>query len=308
MKIDGKFYYLTEEEIAEAEREGKDPDKGKRIGVPDEPLTLTASEAKEYGLASAIVKTIEDIPVLFGIKRFKIVNMKPTWSEDLVIFITNPMVTGILILIGLICIGMSFKMPGMGVPEVLAVVCFVLIFFGHYLAGLAALTEILLFVLGVSLLAVEIFLIPGFGVTGVAGIILILVSLILSMQDFTLPSAELPWQWETFQHNLSVVVISVVLALVLFIAIIRFIPYSPYLQRLVLKTEETTSQGFTNTTTDYNHFLGAEGIVLSHLRPSGKIKIGEELLDVVAEDEFISQGETVKVIQVEGSRIVVAKV
>ncbi|MBI4834323.1 MAG: nodulation protein NfeD [Planctomycetes bacterium] len=298
--------YLTEEEIKQVKAEGKDIAVIKRIGKPDEPLTLTASEAKEYGLISAIVSKRDEIPGLFGIKDFTFREMEPTWSEDLVIFLTNPLVSGILIMVGLIAVWMSFKAPGMGVPETLAVVCFLLIFFGHYLAGLAEVTEALIFFLGLALLAVEVFIIPGFGVTGIAGIILILVSLVLSMQDFTVPSSDLPWQWRIFWNNLSVVIISSVSAMVIFIFIVRLIPYSPYLNRLVLKAEETSSEGFTSSD-DYHKLIGSTGIVLSYLRPAGKIRIGEELIDVVTEGEFIEQGKPVKVIKVEGNKIIVEK-
>jgi membrane-bound serine protease (ClpP class) len=304
--VNGKQDFLTEEEIKQAKSEGKDIIQIKRVGKADEPLTLTASEAKEYGIAT-IVNTRDEIPPLFHIQNFSTVDMHPTWSEKLVILITSPVVSGILILVGLISIGMAFKMPGTGVPEILAVVCFVLIFFGHYLAGLAALTDVLLFLLGIGFLAVEIFLLPGFGVAGILGIVCILAGLILSMQDFTIPSADMPWQWKTFEFNLALVIISTVSSLVVFILLIRFIPYSPYLNKLVLKTAETSSEGFTSGPSDYEKLIGSTGTVLTYLRPSGKIKIGEDILDVVTEGDFIEKDKQVKIDRVEGNRIIVIK-
>lgn len=307
VKVNGKMDFLTEEEINQAKMDGKDIVQIRRIGKPDEPLTLTAMEAKQYGITSNIVNKRDEIPPIFHIQNFSIIEMHPTWSEDLVILITNPIVSGILILVGLISIGMAFKAPGTGLPEVLAVICFALIFFGHYLAGLAAMTDVLLFVLGLGLIAVEIFLIPGFGIPGILGIGLILASLILSMQDFTLPSPNLPWQWNTFQYNVGVVIISSVSAMVVFLMLVRLIPYSPYLQRLVLKTAESSSAGFTSAPADYERLVGKQGIAFSYLRPSGKIKVGDELLDVVTEGEFIEKDTPVKVIQIEGSRIIVVR-
>ncbi len=306
VKIDGQQDFLTPDEIEEVLNEGKEVTKVKTVIKKGKLLTLTASEAKAYGLASAIIEDRAEIPVaLYQLNNPMIKEMVPTWSESLVIFLTNPLVAGILILVGMISIGMALKTPGFGVPETVGIICLLLIFFGHYLAGLAAATELLLFVVGIILLIVEIFVLPGFGIAGISGLFLIFASLILAMQDFNWPRT--PWQWDTFQGNLVLVTISLALALVILVTIVRLLPVSPYLSRLILKTSETSNAGFTVASGNLAILVGKNGTALTALRPSGKIKIAGEPFDAVAEGEFIKKDDLIEVIQVEGSRIVVAR-
>lgn len=306
VKIDGQQDFLTPDEIEEVLNEGKEVTEVKTIIKKGKLLTLTASEAKAYGLASAIIEDRAEIPVvLYQLNNSVIKEMVPTWSESLVIFLTNPLVAGILILVGMISIGMALKTPGFGVPEAVGIVCLLLIFFGHYLAGLAAATELLLFAAGIILLAVEIFVLPGFGIAGISGLFLIFVSLILSMQDFNWPRT--PWQWDTFQGNLVLVTISLALAVVILVTMVRLLPVSPYFSRLILKVSETAGSGFTVASSDLAILVGKSGTALTALRPSGKIKIDGEPFDAVAEGEFIKKDDLIEVIQVEGSRIVVTR-
>ena len=307
--------FLTEEEINQAKLEGKDVVDIKRIGKPDEPLTLTAFEAKEYGIASALVNQRSEIPALFGIKEFRFKEAIPTWSEYLVMWLTSPIVSGILILAGLIAAGMALKAPGMGLPEAIAILCFGLIFFGHYLVGMAEFTEILIFIAGVGLLAVEIFILPGFGVFGIGGIVLIFISLILAMQGFTIPDVkDAPWQLETLQKNFIVVGLSFSLAVIIFILFIRYVSSVPFFHHLVLSADEKTDAGFSSVKIDTPSFLGKKGIVFTALRPVGKITILDsagketsETIDAVTEGDFINKGETVVIINIDGSRIVVER-
>jgi membrane-bound serine protease (ClpP class) len=187
-----------------------------------------------------------------------------------------------------------------------------LVFFGSYLVGLAEVTEMLIFVLGVGLLAVEIFLLPGFGVFGIAGIILIFVSLILSMQSFTIPDVQTaPWQWTILKRNFIVVGLSSSLAVIFFIILVRYLSSVPFFSHLILSADVKTSAGFSSVAMDAAPLLGKKGIVFTALRPVGKITMLDDkgrqtgqTIEAVTEGDFINKGETVVIINIDGSRIV----
>jgi len=312
--VDGKKMYLTPGEIQE-ESKTKTVVEGKTVTKENQPLTLSALDAVEYGLASIIKETREEVPALFGISNPVYKHTTPTWSEALVMYITSPVISAILILAGLIAAGMSLKMPGFGVPEVIAIVCFGLVFFGNYLIGLAEVTEALIIFLGVGLIAVEIFLLPGFGIFGISGIILMGVGLILSMQSFTLPDIKTaPWQMEILQKNLVVVGAAFVSAVVVFLLFVRYLSAVPFFNKLILSAEVKGGQGFATVEQNIPALVGRKGIVFSALRPVGKItllgpdgKETGETYDVVTEDSFIDKGAKVVIIEVDGSRIIVEK-
>ncbi|MEK7449892.1 MAG: NfeD family protein [Planctomycetota bacterium] len=308
VKVDGRRTFLTPVEINDLVQQGKSVEIIKTVIEKGKLLTLTAREAKEYGLCSAIMEKLEEIPPLYRITNPIFKEASSTWSEDLVMFLTNPLVAAILMMVGMLAVGISLYAPGFGVPEGLAITCFLIIFFGNYLVGLAEAIEIVLFILGILLLTVELFVLPGFGVAGIGGIILILVSLVLSMQNFTLPDPQIaPWQVEILQKNVLIVAGSFFAALVTFLLLLKFLPNTPFLSRLVLRTEEQTQSGFTITLPEQETFIGQKGTALTTLRPSGKIKIGEKLLDAVADGEFVEKNETVEVIRTEGTHLVVTK-
>lgn len=307
--VDGKREFLTPNEITEYRNRGKSVEEVGLVVAKDKLLALSANDALKYGLAAAIKETREEVPALFGIKDYVFKESRPTWSEHLVMFLTSPVVSGILILVGLIAAGMSLKAPGLGLPEITAIVAFTIVFFGHYLIGLSEATEVVIFVIGIGLLAVELFLLPGFGVAGISGIVLIMLSLILAMQDFTIPDTTgAPWQWEILQRNFIVVGVAFLVAFVAFIAIVSMLPHIPVLARLTLPAEEKESAGFT-AKIDYQSLVGKTGISFTPLRPAGKIKLETgELLDVVTDSDFIGKDEQIKINQIEGNRIVVTRI
>ncbi|MFA5793693.1 MAG: NfeD family protein [Candidatus Brocadiia bacterium] len=310
VKVDGKRDFLTRDEIKNLSMQGKEVAEIGLVIGKGKLLNLTARDALNYGLATAIKDNRDEIPALFDIKSFKITEASQTWSEYLVAFLADQTVTLILVAVGLIAGYSAFQMPGTGLLEAIAVLCFGIIFFSQYLVGLAQVTEILLFILGIGLIGVEIFLLPGFGVAGISGAILIFVSLILSMQNFTLPDIEkAPWQWTILQHNFVTVGAALIISIVILIIIARFLPSMPIFNRMILPTALATPAGITVSGIDAGTLVGNKGIVLTDLRPSGKIRLdnSEETLDVVTDGDFINKGESVVIDAVEGSRIVVRK-
>jgi membrane-bound serine protease (ClpP class) len=313
--VDGKKEFLTPQEIQELPGT-RSIEIIKTVTTKDQPLALSALDAKDYGFASAILETRAEIPPFFGINNPTFKQVTPTWSEALVMYITSPVVSSILILAGLLAAWMALKMPGFGVPEITAIVCFGLVFFGHYLVGLAQATDVLIFILGLGLVAVEILLLPGFAIFGVTGAILMVAGLILSMQGFVIPDIKTaPWQVEILQRNLITVGLAFATAFALFIIFIRYLKSVPVFHKLILSAEVRSESGFVSVAKDDSALVGTKAIVFSTLRPAGKITLldsrGRETdhnIDAVTEGNFIDKGEMVVITEVDGSRIVVEKI
>jgi membrane-bound serine protease (ClpP class) len=268
-------------------------------------LDLTSREAFHLGICDTVVNSREEVIKLCGIEAAKVMTMRMTWAEGFVRFITSPVVVFVLILAGLIALVFSLKVPGLGLPEILTAACFILVFFGHYMAGLATEIEIAMFVLGVALLVLEIFVIPGFGVTGIAGITLVLASLLLAMQGFEWPKQ--PWQIDRFTTNLTILLGSFASAIVVLMVMVKFLPSVPVLNKLVLKTKLEEKDGVTVAPPDLTDCLGRSGVATTTLRPAGKIMLDGKTVDAVTEGDYIEKGQAVSVVQADGTRIVVRK-
>jgi membrane-bound ClpP family serine protease len=183
----------------------------------------------------------------------------------------------------------------------------VLFFWGNYLGGTAGWLEVLLFGLGVTFLAFEIFVLPGFGIFGLGGAALILVSIVLATQTFVgLPENE--YQAAELRRGLTIVVGAGVGAVLLLSLIHRYLPRSPVFNRMVLvppSDHEAAEISHRESLAHFEHLVGREGTTLTRLAPAGKVQIEGELFNVIADGEFIEPGKRVTVSEVHGSRIVV---
>jgi len=164
---------------------------------------------------------------------------------------------------------------------------------------------VLLFAGGVMLVAIEIFLIPGFGVVGVLGLLCIVISLILAFQNFTIP--QYPFQVMILVKNMGLVFGSLLAATVLFMMLVRFMPKTPFLKGLVLNAQQTRAAGNVAKSAEQRGLIGKGGRALSTLRPSGRAEIAGEPLNVMSDGEYIEAGEEVVVIDVKGNSIFVAR-
>ncbi len=268
-------------------------------------LTMSADEAAKWDISQATVNDLDEVIEIYGTPAVTVVRYEPNWSEELVRLLTHPAFSALLMMVGLLALYMAFKTPGFGLPEGVAIACFSIIFLSKYLVGLANAWDILVFAIGVTLLAIEIFVIPGFGFVGVAGMVCILVSLVLAMQKFGLPHT--PVEMGRLLKNVLVVFSSILGATVIFMVLLRFLPKTPFLNRLVLQSSEAVETGYVVGSAERRDLVGAEGVALSTLRPTGKAEIGGQVLIVVADGDFIDSGERVKVVEVSGNRVVVNK-
>jgi len=264
-------------------------------------LTLTTDEALKHKVADLRADTLEDALQKLGLGGAEIRRAVPNWAENLVRFLTHPVVSSLLISVAMIGILIELRTPGFGIPGTLGVGSLALFLWGHWLVQLAGWEELLLAIAGIVLLALEIFVIPGFGIAGVVGIAAILAGLVLSMLG---PGDTA----QVIMYAAARVVFALLFALLATLALLRFLPKLPVGRRLILQTELDAAHGYVSAPEGDLHLLGREGRALSPLHPAGIADIDEHRVDVVSEGDPIDAGRPIVVIRVDGNRIVVREV
>ena len=274
-------------------------------------LTFTAEEAVENGFCESIANSREDVINAAGIENYEITEQHLSAIDKIINFLVNPVVSGILIM----CIvgGLYFELqaPGLGLPIIIAILGALLYFAPHYLEGLAQHWEILVFLAGLILLMLEFFVIPGFGVAGVSGIVLIFVSLILTMV-FNVgfhfhfdPNFDVAGQ---VAKNTILVLISVIAGFFLSLWLgKKVITADTRFGSLALKTNLDTDKGFISQDMSMQQFVGRAGVAATFMRPAGKIDIDGEILEATSERGVIEKDEPVVVVKFENAQLVVRK-
>ncbi|HNQ12104.1 MAG TPA: NfeD family protein [Bacteroidia bacterium] len=288
-----------------AEKRGRDPKIAEAMvdpyvnipGIVDsgKVLTLTPSEAMKLNFCNGIAEDIDAVLKAEGIHQYTIREYKPSGMDKLISFLINPAISGILILIMMGGIYFELQTPGVGFPLIAAITAAILYFAPLYLEGLAANWEILLFIAGLALLFVEFFVIPGFGVTGVAGLACILFALVSGMIDNVGFNFE-PVAGETITQALSTVVISLFGGTILIIAFGKSLLRSHAFSKLVLNDTMRSDEGFVSNKS-FQDLVGKSGMTHTVLRPNGKVMIDNELYPASTLGPFIEKGTHVKVIK-----------
>ncbi len=272
-------------------------------------LTLTYRLAKDYGLAADVCNTKEDVFKDLGVKAPVLMSAEHNWSEYVFGYLASPAVRGILLIVGLAGIYLEFKSPGLILPAFVGAVFLALFFFSQYFMGLAGYTGILLFLIGLGLVMVELFLIPGFGIPGILGVLLMIAGLFLGMQLPELPDFHNPFSVHLFLVNVVVMSVALVALAVFAVVLAKLLPSMPFLHRLILTSTGPAGELRSSGTLEEQDRLldGTTGTSLSQLRPAGRAEFGGRVLDVVTRGEFIEGGAAIVVIKVEGNRVVVRK-
>ncbi len=302
---------MTPGDIAEQERiSGVKPEQGKLVSAKGKLLTLTAGGMEKYGVSSATVSNRDDLYRELNITGSSVTILEKSNLDSLVALISSAAVTSLLVMVGMVALYLEISSPGFGVPGTIALICFAIVFSASTLIGNLGSLELLLFIVGVVLLLVEIFLIPGFGITGISGIVLILLALVLSRQDFVVPQFD--WQWNLFKKNLLYVSLSLIGALALIGVLMVSLPHSRLFSRLVLKPVEPKGgkgkEAVLKETTDLKDPTGEKAIALTDLRPVGKADFGGTVKIVHTDGEYIDKGSEIVVIGKEGMRLLVRRV
>ncbi|MFC1707940.1 nodulation protein NfeD, partial [Planctomycetota bacterium] len=267
-------------------------------------LTMNHTRARELGFCRWIVPDRDALVTILEEecgKSVNVVTLEESAWEVFVEFLASPPMRSLLMFVGVLGVMVEFYHPGMIVPGAVGLSCLALAFFSGSLVGAVDVVDIALVVLGVVLIAVEVFLIPGFGLPGILGLLSLMAGLFLSMQSFTIP--ETVWEQATFEFNMKAFIGGMAATVLVFAALVRFLPHSPWAGRFVLKTQQRTENGYTVGSPARVALLGRTG--MATLRPAGKVEVGEELLDAVAEGDFIEKGTPVEIIETDGNRVVV---
>ncbi len=275
-------------------------------------LTLTAEEAVKYGFAEGVVTGRAELLDALGYADARMVDVEMTAGERASRFVSGPWISGIFMGVGTIALFVAVYSTSATAAAV-AAFAFGLFFWSQFVAGNASGLEMFVFFLGVILLGVEIFVLPGFGVAGVSGVGLILVSLVLALLPpgiFSITPGLGEWKGRALLTSLGTVFGALVGAGAGIVVLIRLMPRIPFLQRVFLLTGtggeplEIPRPPIEEAAKD---LMGKEGLVVTTLRPGGKAEFGDEVLSVIADGEFIDSGARVKVIKVSGNRIVVTR-
>ena len=189
--VDGRNRLATAQDIELMERRGDTIVVGKTVSEAGKLLTLTAGEMERYGVSKGTVATRDELIVSYGYSLDTVTVLEKSRSDLAIAFLTSGAVTSLLLIIALVALYLEITSPGFGIPGTIALICFAVVFGASGLMGNLGPAEILMFLIGVVLLLLEVFLIPGFGVAGIAGIVFILASLIFSLQDFLLAAVRL---------------------------------------------------------------------------------------------------------------------
>jgi membrane-bound serine protease (ClpP class) len=291
----------------------QDPDRyqpGRTRKEPGQVLTVTGEEAPSYGLGQTVASA-EELKGLYGLQGRDIRVDGPAWTDTLVTFLTDPFVSWVLLFVGMFMLVIELKLPGIGLPGITSALAFLVFFWSHYLSGTADQLEIILFLVGLLCLALELFVFPGFGIFGLSGILLMLGSIVMASHTFLWPSQEYEYREMAYTLIQMSIALTAVGAGAMMVA--RYLPSMPLFNRLILKPEPWLGGEFEHDPLgsayegyeSLGFLLGEFGRTTSPLRPMGKAKFGEHVIDVTADGGFIESDSLVEVIDVQGTRVVV---
>ncbi len=304
---DGFVDYLTDEEF-EALPNREDWRKGNEVTRAGQPLRLTGEQAEKLGVAWSVVNDFEEFKQLYGLEADPLL-VEPGWADTLIDALNSAAVSWLILVVGLWALYFELHSPGLGIGGFLAGMCFLLFFWSHHLNGTAGWLEVLLFLAGIICLALEIFVLPGFGVFGLGGGALIVISLVLASQTFVLP--QNPSELAETKRSLGIVVGAGFAFIAAAVALRRFLPHTPLLSKLMLDPptdEELDELESRESLANWQHLLGVEGTTTTRLAPAGKAQFGDALLDVTSLGQYVAPGRPVVVVEVHGSHVVVREV
>jgi membrane-bound serine protease (ClpP class) len=265
----------------------------------DKLLTLTTDEALERGVADARANTLEEVLAQLDLSDAEVRTSSPNWGERFVRLITSPVLASLLLSAAVIGILVEIRTPGFGVPGALGVASLALVLGGHYVVELVGWEELILVTIGLGLIALEVFVIPGFGIAGIGGAIAVIAGLSLSLVGH---GATV----NAVMGAIGRISISVAMGLVLSLVIFRSLAKAPVGRRLILESALPAGGGEDEPVEHPRHaMLGRTGVTRTPLRPAGIAEIDGERMDVVSNGEMIDTGVTVVVTRLDGNRIVV---
>lgn len=288
-----------------------DAQQWKRQGVVDTKNGIPAAICRQYGISALSFGSIESVQGFYQLDQPPTaITKSPTdrWVESLALFLTTPGIPFLLLLAGCFCISTEMSSPGLGVPGFAGAVCFVAYFWSQFFHGNAEWFEVLMFVIGAAFVLIEVFVIPGFGIFGIGGGLMMAVSIVLAAQSFIIPQTYR--QLEQLPHSLFPLIgagFGVVSAMLI---LPKLIPNIPFLRGIILSPRAPQETGLEEArdreaTADYSYLQDQVGETVTRLMPSGRAKFGDRVYDVLTRGLVVDKGCKVKVIEAVANRIVV---
>ena len=271
---------------------------------------LDANSAYNLGIARQIVEDSEELHAYYQLKSEPEL-LKPTridrWLYDVGRFLASPFVAPWLLFAAMFLLFNEISQPGLGVPGFLGTVCLILYFWSQHLDGNANWLEILLFIAGMIFVVIELFVLPGFGIFGIGGLVMIVVSIVLASQTFVFPTTtEQVRQLPRSLYALCGALGGTAFAM---LALRTILPNTPFFKKMMLEPPVREETGLDNFDPEaivhWEHFQGKSGEAITNLVPAGKARIDGQLLDVISEGKLIEKGQRIQVVSVAGNRIVV---
>ena len=301
---DGLVEYYTEDEAKEL-ADKDEWQRGEAVTRRGEPLTLTGEEAEQLGLLHGLVDNFPGFKAMYGLENDPTL-IEPGWADFLIDALNSPGISWFLLLLGGAALYAELQSPGIGLGGLIAGLCFMLYFWSAYLGGTAGWLEVLMFVAGLGCLLLEVFVLPGFGLFGLAGGLLVLGSLILASQTFVLPRNA--YQLAHLRNSLLVLAGAGVGTVAAAALIRHYLPHAPMFSRMLLtppSDEELSAIAEREALARFDHLVGSRGTAFTPLVPSGKARFGDQIVDVLTEGEFVDRGQALEVVEVRGHRVLV---
>jgi membrane-bound serine protease (ClpP class) len=268
-------------------------------------LNLSTQRALEWGVIPFAAASLEEALEQLGYEDFAIQRLEMTWQEKIFKFLTNPTVAGLLLMVGLGGIYLELKTPGLGAPGAIGVAALALFFGARAVLGLTDWIDMALVIIGCGLILAEVFLTPGFGILGGAGILCLIAGVILSFtfNDFTVP--QYSWEWQRLEEAVHALAVTVIGLGILALLTWRYLPRTSLFNRLVLATAQEEDQGYVVQTEEQESAVGLVGRAVSDLRPVGRGRFQGRTYPVMSRAQYIEKGAPIKIIRVEGNRYLV---
>ena len=280
-------------------------------GVSDtgQVLTFTAEEALKYNFNDGIATNIAGVLELAGIENYELTEYQPSPLDKVINLLLSPIIQSLLIMVIIGGLYFELQTPGVGFPLGAAALAAVLYFAPLYLEGLADNWEIVVFVLGIVLLAVEIFAIPGFGVAGATGLVLIVGGLTMAMVDnIIFDTGDIPLVLNTILRAFMIVILSLFVSLIGSLYLGKKLFTSALFPNLALRDIQRLEDGFVGVETRNKSLVGKTGIAHTILRPSGMVEVDGDIYDAMSNYGFIERGSRVKVVSYETGQLHVEKI
>ena len=261
-------------------------------------ITLTTEQAIKYNMADGEVETLEGVLKILDLEDAEVRSASVNWSENIVRFLTDPVVASLLMTFGFLGILFELQSPGWGIPGSFGAICLTLSLGASAIAELATMTDLLIIFVGLVLLFIEGFLIPGFGIAGIAGIVVLL----WGLYELLIP--DIPVSHDIYSRALDGLTIGIIGGIIALVLLFRLMIKTKFWNKLTSPGVESKDAGYT-VSMGLEDWVGKSGKTVTDLRPSGWINIDNQKIFVVTEGEFLEKNQPVKILSVDGNRVIV---